>query len=174
MLGAFYAYIGKFQGMKYMHWNMRNINYGFSAIEHRYRVLGGDPVIIGDEKKIDLSRILIDIYGRDYIDHPRLENLMVKNSIMFLDFLKGEQEAEAFEKRNFVALHQSTLRKVDVLATIAALAHDHHLETNTTWWEMHGGRVRTVCNWIADNQLITLTISIISLGIGIAGVLIIR
>jgi hypothetical protein len=61
MLAAFYTYIGKFQGTKYVHWNMRNINYGFSTIEHRYRVLGGDPVIIGDDKKIDLSRILMDI-----------------------------------------------------------------------------------------------------------------
>jgi hypothetical protein len=153
---------------------MRNINYGFSAIEHRYRVIGGDPVIIGDDKKIDLARILIDIYGRDYIEHPRLESLIVKNSIMFLDFLKGAQEAEAFEKRNFVALHQSTLRKVDVLATNATLSHDRHLETNSTWWQMHGGRVRTVSNWVADNKLITLTISIISLGIGIAGFLAIR
>jgi hypothetical protein len=90
---------------------------------------------------------------------------------MFLDFLKGAQEAEAFEKRNFVALHQSTLRKVDVLGTIATLSHDGHLETNTTWWEMHGGRVRTVWNWFAENKAIAFTISIISLGLGLVGVL---
>ncbi len=168
MLDAFYTYIGKFLGMKYVHWNMRNSNYGFAAIEHRYRVLGGDPVIISDDKKIDLARILIDIYGREYIEHPRLESLMVKNSIMFLDFLRGAQEAEAFEARNFVALHQSTLRKIDVLANIAALSHDHHLETNSNWWQMHGGSVRTVCDWIAENKLIMLTISIIGLAIGIA------
>ena len=160
--------------LKYVHWNMRNSNYGFAAMEHRYRVLGGYPVIISDDKKIDLARILIDIQGRGYIEHPRLESLMVKNSIMFLDFLKGAQEAEAFEARNFVALHQSTLRKVDVLANIATLSHDRHLETNTNWWQMHGGSVRAMCNWIAENKLVTLTISIISLGIGIAGVLLIR
>jgi hypothetical protein len=174
MLADFYKYIGQFQGMKYIHWNMRNINYGFHAIEHRYRVLGGDPVIISDDKKIDLARILIDIYGRDYISHPRLEELMVKNSIMFLDFLRGAQEAEAFDERNFVALHQSTLRKVDVLATIATLAHDRHLETKTTWWAMHGGRLRMVCNWIAENRMIAFAISIISLAVGIVGVLVIR
>jgi hypothetical protein len=116
---------------------------------------------------------LIDIYGGGYIEHPRLESLMEKNSIMVLDFLKGAQEAEAFEARNFVALHQSTLRKVDVLANIATLSHDRHLETNTDWWQMHGGSVRAMCNWIAENKLVTLTISIISLGIGIAGVLLI-
>jgi hypothetical protein len=77
-------------------------------------------------------------------------------------------------KRNFVALHQSTLRKVDVLATIASLSHDRHLETNTTWWEMHGGRVRTVCNCIAENKAIAFMISVISLVMAILGVLAIR
>ena len=56
--------------MKYMHWNMRDINYGFPAIEHRYRVLGGNPVIIDDDKKLDLARLLIDIYGVGYAGHP--------------------------------------------------------------------------------------------------------
>lgn len=27
----------------WVHWNMRDINYGFQAIEHRYEVLGGAP-----------------------------------------------------------------------------------------------------------------------------------
>jgi hypothetical protein len=35
------------------------MNYGFKAIEHRYSVLGGNPYKIPDEKKIDISRILI-------------------------------------------------------------------------------------------------------------------
>jgi hypothetical protein len=119
--------------MKYLHWNMRDINYGFSAIEHRYRVLGGDPFLVEDQNKCDLARLLIDIYGVDYIGHPRLEALLAKNNIQALDFLTGAQEAEVFEKRQFVRLHQSTLRKVDVIATIAGRAHDRRLRTNTTW-----------------------------------------
>jgi hypothetical protein len=55
MLDAFYAHVGGYKGLKYLHWNMRDINYGFAAIEHRHRVLGGTPVIIDDDKKIDLS-----------------------------------------------------------------------------------------------------------------------
>jgi hypothetical protein len=75
MLDAFYDHVRSFQGTKYLHWNMRDINFGFAAIEHRYRVLGGDPVVIEDERKIDLSRLLIDIFGVGYIGHPRLESL---------------------------------------------------------------------------------------------------
>jgi hypothetical protein len=56
MLDEFYAHVGAHRGMRYLHWNMRDINYGFAAIEHRYRVLGGDPIVIENERKIDLSR----------------------------------------------------------------------------------------------------------------------
>jgi hypothetical protein len=133
MLDAFFAHVGSHRGLKYLHWNMRDINYGFAAIEHRHRVLGGSPVIVDDDKKIDLARLLTDIYGVGYVGHPRLENLLAKNSIKPRDFLTGLQEAQAFESRNFVSLHQSTLRKVDVIANIAERAHDRNLKTNTTW-----------------------------------------
>jgi hypothetical protein len=36
--------------MKYVHWNMRDVNYGFQAIEHRFRVLGGEPYIVEDAR----------------------------------------------------------------------------------------------------------------------------
>jgi hypothetical protein len=163
MLAAFYDHVRSFQGTKYLHWNMRDINFGFAAIEHRYRVLGGEPVIIEDGRKIDLSRLLIDIFGVGYIGHPRLETLLTKNSIRPLDFLTGAQEAAAFDQRNFVGLHQSTLRKVDVLANIADRARDRQLKTNTTWWEMHGGRVRATSNWFVENKWIALAASAASI-----------
>jgi hypothetical protein len=163
MLDAFYDHVRSFQGTKYLHWNMRDINFGFAAIEHRHRVLGGDPVVVEDERKIDLSRLLIDIFGVGYIGHPRLESLLAKNSVRPLDFLTGAQEAVAFDQRNFVGLHQSTLRKVDVLANIADRAHDRHLKTSTTWWEMHGGRVRAASNWLVENKWIALAASAASI-----------
>jgi hypothetical protein len=163
MLDAFFGHIGSHRGMKYLHWNMRDINYGFAAIEHRYCVLGGTPFIVEDDKKIDLARLLIDIYGVGYISHPRMEALLAKNAIEPPDFLTGSQEAQAFENRDFVSLHQSTLRKVDVIANIAERAHNRHLKTNTTWWEMHGGRLRTVLNWLAENKLIAFVASVASI-----------
>jgi hypothetical protein len=44
--------------------------------------------------------------------------------------MTGKREAQAFEEKNYVALHQSTLRKVDVLANIAQLANDRQLLTS--------------------------------------------
>jgi hypothetical protein len=104
MLAAFFGHIGSHRGMNYLHWNMRDANYGFQAIEHRFRVLGGEPYVVEDTKKFDLSRLLIDIYGVGYIDHPRMEKLLEKNHIAPRDFLTGADEARAFENRDFVAL----------------------------------------------------------------------
>ena len=165
MLDAFYFHVGGHRGMKYLHWNMRDANYGFAAIEHRCRVLGGLPVIIEDERKADLGRLLIDIYGTGYAAHPRLESLLRMNSIRPRDFLNGKQEAEAFETRNFVALHQSTLRKVDVLANLAGRAHDRALKTNTSWWEMHGGGLRAAYAVAVENRSVAFVASFL----GIAG-----
>lgn len=163
MLGRFYTHVGGHRGMKYVHWNMRDINYGFAAIEHRYRVLGGEPVVIEDDRKTDLSRLLIDIYGVGYAGHPRLTSLLEINNIKPRDFMTGAQEAEAFERRNFVGLHQSTLRKVDVIANLLSRLQDRTLRTNTTWWEMHGGRIRAIWNWILDNKVIALLASVASI-----------
>lgn len=163
MLGAFYEHVGGHKGMRYLHWNMRDVNYGFAALEHRYRVLGGSPIILEDEKKVDLARLLIDIYGVGYTGHPRLQTLLAMNTIKPRDFLTGPEEAEAFETRNFVGLHQSTLRKVDILANLGERAHSRQLKTNTTWWEMHGGRVKGVVDWVADNKIIAFVIAIMGL-----------
>ncbi|WMW59035.1 hypothetical protein RE411_24925 (plasmid) [Agrobacterium pusense] len=156
MLDAFFQHVGSHRGMKYLHWNMRDINYGFAAIEHRHRALSGTPYVIPDESKFDLARLLIDIYGVGYTGHPRLTTLLEKNNIQPRDFLNGASEADAFLQGNYVGLHQSTLRKVDILANIAGRVADGSLKTNTTWWEMHGGRLRTLVNFAAENRAFQL------------------
>ena len=154
MLQDFYGHLKNYRQAQYLHWNMRDSNYGFQAIEHRFRVLGGsneELYVVHDNDKTDLSRLLVDIYGIRYIGHPRLESLIDKNDITRLQFLSGKEEAKAFDDKDLVALHQSTLRKVDVLANIAGRANDGILKANTTWWEMHGGGVRQVYNWITEH-----------------------
>lgn len=167
MLDAYYQHVGGHRGMKYLHWNMRDINYGFAAIDHRYRVLGGQPVQIDDNRKFDLSRLLIDMYGVGYIGHPRLGKLLEKNNIQPRDFMTGEEEAAAFIGGNYVGLHQSTLRKVDVIANLAERAHNRQLKTNTSWWEMHGGRMTTFFDWLAQHKLISFAIAVAGLVLGI-------
>lgn len=69
MLGDFYKFVKTHLSYNWIHWNMRDINYGFQAIDHRFSVLGGKPISIPDSQKFDLARKLVDIYA-DYADHP--------------------------------------------------------------------------------------------------------
>ena len=165
-LTQFFDHLSGFKGMKYLHWNMRDDNYGFQAIQHRMRVLcGSDASLyeVDDRDKVDLARLLPDIYGADYIEHPRMEKLAHKNDIGLRDFLPGRKEAMAFEERDFVALHMSTSRKVDVIANIALRAHDGNLQTNTTWWGMRGGHLIAVSKWIGEHPLYTLLVGAVSI-----------
>jgi hypothetical protein len=138
MLAEFFEFVRTHQGHRWVHWNMRDINYGFPALEHRFRVLQGRPTAIDDSKKIDLARLLSARYGVAYIGHPRLESLVKLNGITVLDFLPGAQEAKAFEDGDYVKLHQSTLRKVDILASIVERAANGSLKTNAKWHELYG------------------------------------
>ncbi|MDB4876949.1 MAG: hypothetical protein JWM41_3395 [Gemmatimonadetes bacterium] len=150
-LDEFFEFVRLHQTNQWVHWNMRDINYGFPAIEHRYRVLGGTPVVIDDSRKHDLARLLSAMYGLRYIGHPRLESLVDKNSITRLDFLSGKEEADAFEAGEYVRLHQSTLRKVDVLATILERAADGSLKTNSGWFDRHGYSPAAVGELVKDH-----------------------
>jgi len=144
MLDEYFRFVDRHLHDNWLHWNMRDINYGFAALEHRYCVLGGNPVLIADDHKFDLARLLIDIYGVGYIEHPRLTRLVEKNNITSMAFMTGAEEAAAFEARNYVGLHQSTLRKVDIIANLAGRAHDQTLKTNAAWWELHGSSIRGI------------------------------
>ena len=133
MLDEFYDYVRTHVEYKWMHWNMRNIHFGFQAIAHRYSVLGGEPQEFHEANLVDLPRILYAIYGPRYIGHPRFQLLVELNKISNLDFLSGAEEAEAFENGEYVRLHYSTLRKVDCIANIALRADNETLKTNATW-----------------------------------------
>lgn len=167
MLDAYFAFLKNNNERKFIHWNMRDQNYGFRAIEHRYRVLGGDPYVIQDDRKVDLSRLLIDLYGISYIGHPRLENLAQKNKIEALDFMTGKQEADAFENGKYVDLHRSTLRKVDVFCNIAQRAFDKTLKTDASWKEAHGLSLKTILYLAKKHWIYTTAIVVGPLGISL-------
>lgn len=166
MLDDFFEFIDKHQGVKWLHWNMRSVDFGFQAIEHRYRVLGGQPYVVDDVDKYDLSSILIQIYGKKYISHPRLQNLIERNKISKLNFLTGEEEASAFVKHQYFSLHQSTLRKVDILRNIFFLARARKLKTDMPWWKFP--ECTYWIEYIKNHWLMTILIFIASV-VGVIG-----
>ena len=124
-------------------------------------------------RKFDLARELISLFGVTYVPHGgsgRLHSLMELNHITAKDVLTGAEEAKAFDKKEFVRLHQSTLRKVDVMANILERVFDGSLKTNATWFERNA--VHPVAfielmreHWISS--LIAGAISIIGLTVSI-------
>lgn len=153
MLDEFYEYARAHSGFTWLHWNMRNVHYGFQALNHRYKVLGGQPAEIPKTQLVDLSRLLHAIYGEQYIDHPHLQKLIEKNQISDKDFLTGKEESIAFENREYVKLHFSTLRKVCILASIAKYTDEESLATNSTWWDIYGAYPQAVGEWLGGHWL---------------------
>jgi len=119
MLNDFYEYVRTHSTHTWLHWNMRDMNFGFQAIAHRCKILKGQPAEVHESNLVNLSQLLIDIYGVNYIGHSRLQKIVEKNNLRYRDFLGGEEEGIAFENKEYLKLHQSTLRKVEVLSNVA-------------------------------------------------------
>lgn len=170
MLQEFYEYVRHHSSHIWLHWNMRDINYGFPAIAHRFKVLKGEPEEVDDSKLVNLSRLLISIYGDSYIQHPRLENLLEKNHIKHRDFLDGKSEADAFTNKQYVRLHQSTLRKVDAFSNIIERASDGLLKTNATWKSIYGSYPAAFIELIKENPIISGLVGFIGFTSAVIGI----
>lgn len=124
---------------KWIHWNMRDINYGFPAIYHRYEVLNGSPCTIDESRLIDIARVLKDCYGEGYAGgHPRMQKLLELNGMNHKELLSGENEAVAFDSQEYIMLHQSTLRKVNEISNIVIMACENTLKTASSLKEVYG------------------------------------
>lgn len=171
MLDEYFAYIRSHKDVHWLHWNMRDISFGFQAIEHRYRVLGGNPEVIQDENKHNLAGLLIDIYGVHYAKHPRLTTLIELNDISKEDYLPGPEEAKAFENKEYIKLHQSTLRKVDIFPNILGRVLDGKLKTQASFLELYGLTPKDIGYWLKDHWLATLLMTIFAVATSIWGLL---
>ncbi|TDX36946.1 hypothetical protein C7954_1462 [Halanaerobium congolense] len=166
MLNEYFEFVKEHKNYNWIHWNMRDMNYGFEAIKNRFSVLDGEPVKIKESKKYDLARIMVSLYGLNYIGHPRLKKLVEKNGITKRDFLTGKREAECFESKEFVKLHQSTLRKVDIFQTIIERWANNSLETNSNIIDIYGLNPQGVFELVKNHWLFYLISTIFFLFLG--------
>ncbi len=156
MLDEFYEFAKKHKDFKWIHWNMRDSNYGFEAIANRYRILGGEHFEVDEDRRYDFPRILGKIYTYGYEENKpdgRLLNLANRNSITIVDALKGIEESTAFENKEYLKLHKSTLRKVDIIDSIIDLTYKDELIVNAKKKNIYGltisGMIEIVkSNWI--------------------------
>ena len=113
MLEEFYSLVKENSGAFWLHWNMSNINFGFETLAHRYKVLSKkDAPRIEDSRKFNLISIILSLYGANCVDHPRMQKLMELNDGIHRDVLTGKEEVEAFQNKEYIKLHKSTMSKV--------------------------------------------------------------
>ncbi|WP_211236168.1 hypothetical protein [Parvibacter caecicola] len=151
MLDELMDFIQKSTKFKWVHWNMRDINYGFPAIYHRYEVLNGTPCKIDDSRLIDIARVLKDCYGEGYAGgHPRMQKLLELNDMSHRELLSGKGEAVAFSAHEYVKLHQSTLRKVNEISNIVTMACENKLKTASSLIEIYGWSPQSLYEMLRD------------------------
>ncbi len=135
LLEKFYRFIRDRRSNYWIHWNMRNLTFGFEHLEHRYRVLGGqDAPTIPVEQRLNLNDLLSEQYGSDYAPHPRLKNLMEMNGGMHRHYLDGEAEVQAFRQQEFIRMHTSTLCKVGFFHSTIRKMVTGKLKTASKGW----------------------------------------
>lgn len=133
MLDEFSRYVQSHANYVWVHWHMRSASYGFQAISNRYRILGGNEISVPDINKIDLPEIFgkLFTYGFEANEpHGQLLNLANRNKISVRDALPGADEAAAFENKEYLKLHMSTLRKVEIIDRLLTAYQSDKLKHN--------------------------------------------
>lgn len=91
---------------------------------------------------------------------------MERNGIKAKDFLSGNDEAIAFENKEYIKLHMSTLRKVDVFANLLNRAIDNSLKVNSKWYEIYELSPQGIFDYCKDKWWIQILVNILLLVIG--------
>lgn len=166
MLNDFFDFVKEHKDYKWVHWNMRNINFGFEALKHRASILKATPFEIKDENKHDLSILLIDRYGEKYSGHPRFESILEMNNMFPNHWLQGAEESKAFDNKEYVKLHQSTLAKVGVISSVLEQSAEGTFKTKSNWKDIYGIYPQGVYEKFKDNWLFSLIAFVLTLILG--------
>lgn len=117
----------------WIHWNMKNTDFGFEVLEHKYKLLTGETAFhIKEINKCDLSYLLIKKYGSSYSKEPKMFNLMMLNyKVKSKSFLSPKEEVEAYKTWEFVKLYNSTICKVYFLKYVFTMMNTNNLMTDS-------------------------------------------
>jgi hypothetical protein len=81
LIRKFVEFIASMHSKTFVHWSMNKPNFGFMAIQNRYKEITGYDLNLTPKNQIDLSEYLKEKYGVDYVsrDKGRLNNLAELN-----------------------------------------------------------------------------------------------
>lgn len=153
MLDRFNRFLAEHRHMTFVHWNMRDLKFGFAALEHRFSVLGGQPQNLAAHQRFDLALLMPEVFGSAYAPRPHIEHLARMNGLTLTGYIPGDKEPGVFNTGEFSAVNQSTLCKVSLISDIARLVHSRTLKTQANWWTLNAGRVREAVEMFEDNPI---------------------
>ena len=159
LLMSFYKYVKELKKIEcWIHWNMKDSNYGFLALEQRFHKHYGKrkaPFDFDSVEKISLPNLLHQRYGENYISIPRLPSLIEKNPIAPLNFMTGKDEAKAFEQHEFLKIERSVQAKVQVFAHILELMANDELKTDSKKLrDIYGLSISGIITYVRENAIL--------------------
>lgn len=121
VLSQYYDFVRKNPTAIVIHWNMSKADYGFAALDSRYRFLFSQdvPYKVPPDRTFDLDDLVAAEYGAFYVGHPRLMKLSAVNQLSRRHALTGKDEAERFDNGDHGAVRRSTEEKVHWIAVLA-------------------------------------------------------
>lgn len=123
-LRSFNEFVRRKKECLWVHWEMKNIHFGFEAIKHRYEKIFFELPeekqyeVIPDNQKLNLCKVLEDIYGEKFAENPdKLASLIKTNNNQILNnnYLTLDKEETEFENKNHPSIIKSLDCKVDFL-----------------------------------------------------------
>lgn len=170
MLCDFFEYVNDNKAKTWLHWNMKNNNFGFSAIEDRFRSLKGDPIHFGESKLINISVLLKKKYGMNYAKDNmwngklmgKMYDIFILNNINDSYILDGEREIIEYILKNIIPIEQSVLGKLKAFKIIMEKTADNVLKNRgNVLKDVYGLSIQGIAKYIQDNALLALIFSIL-------------
>lgn len=136
----------------FIHWQMRDIHFGFETLRHRWNLYFDKDFPIKEEQTVNLANLLEDIYTEEYAPDSivvkkdifqqgesstkldgKLLCLAYQNGIKLKMARSGNVEAKWFEDQKFLDLHHSAMRKVRLMEKILKLTLSRQLRVRYAW-----------------------------------------
>lgn len=155
----------------WLHWNMKNDNFGFQTLSNRYKNLGG---IVGaemqfkDECTKNISTLFKMKYGPNYITgindvKGKMYALFEKNGIADPDLLTGLDEIREFVNGNYVKVELSVVAKVKAFERLIDYARNGELKTDSKKIkDIYGFSLNGILQYVRENAVLAAAFSILS------------
>jgi hypothetical protein len=113
-----------------LHWNMDRPEFGFDALLKRWRFLTDEPAPFTQPRhRYDVDGLFDAVFGENYAPHGKLESMAQLNELDMRSFLRGKDEAEAFEARNWAMLGRSSASKSNIIGALVVRLLDGSAKT---------------------------------------------